>query len=338
MEPEPAVDQAAKELQEKLDPSTKAPTELDRLLEKDVKWHAPTLRERAQDLPQLLVEAKAYFEAGIAGPSLPRATAIIMAGHELGKGVIWSLRHLSVSKDNKIAMSAEAMRALFIERIPGAKLEFVETTPDRCVMRAWRPGHEWLTVKWDEDDSKTAGLTAYAHKSYPTAMKIARCSSMLARMYWPDVLGGASYTVEELDEDVAPPAPAPAADPAAPALPTRREQQAPEAPQAAEPPKTDPPAAPKAPPVSAAIKEAQSALASRWRAMKEEVNPDYKWDGEMFKEFCASITGRPMPPSAWTMDDVAKITADIDTANNPMPVGQRGQPEPETTEGQEIDA
>ena len=343
MEPQPAIDQAAAELQEKLAPETK--TDLDKLLDKDLTWRAPTPREIAQDAASLFTLADALWAGGVAGKDVTKeqARAKVLAGAEYGWTPMYALNNLSVSKDGRLGMSAIAMRALFLQRVPRAKL-VIEATAECATIKAWRPGQDWCVVTWTQEDSDRALLTDFAksykgdeykttHGKYSEDMKVARATTRIARRYWPDIMGPISYTVEELDDEIAPPAPVPEADPAAPTLPTRREQEGgKEAPRAAEPPE----AAPKPPTVSEALKKAQAAIGARWREMKQELDPAFKWDGALFGEFCASITGRPMPPAAWTMDDVAAINKDIDEHQNPQPRGQRG--EPETTEGQEIDA
>ncbi len=294
--------------------------------DRSVSWHAPTIQETDRDLPALERQAAWYFNARLAGKDAKYEDVVarILAGYELGKLPMWSIRHLSVSKDGKIAMSAEAMRALFIERVPGGKLEVTEYTPERCTMRVWRPGKEWQQLSWTEEDSQRAGLKAEGtgqngrytttHGKYPAAMKLARCTSALARMYWPDILGGCSYTPEELS-DLADPSDAPAPAPDAPRAPTRAERQEP-----AEPPALN-----------------INQVYARWHALaqarKDGGDPTWaEFDdkakrGAWFKAFLAALLGQDVPdPRTLTTDELAVIMADMDKNGTPVALDQREVP------------
>ena len=223
--------------------------ELKRLLDRPM-WSPPTPQETQAALPSLIEQADIYFKGGVAGNKARREDVIarILYGWELGKPPMWSIQNVSVSKDGRPALSAAAMRGLFLERVKGAKLAILKMEADECVIEACRPGQKPLRMVWNEEDSQRAGLRAEAmgqsgkyittHGKYPKEMKLARCSGRLARAYWPDVLGGATYTPEELEDAVADPSPAPERDADAPQAPTREERQA----QPTPPPDTAPPA------------------------------------------------------------------------------------------------
>lgn len=304
-------------------------SELDKFIEgRDVTWRAPTIQETARDLPDILGQAKLYWEAGVCGnkTTLAQANAKALGAHSLGKTMMWGFENLCVSKDGRLGMSAIGMRGLFLERVPGARIEYLETTPERCIMRAYRPGKGWTQCDWTQADSDRAGLVAEGrgergpytttHGKYPEDMKVARCTSRLARRCWPDILGGCTYLPEELGENIADPADAPPPSPDAPQAPTRQERQ-----QPALPPALD-----------------IGAVYSRWYAlaMARKVAGDPSWSDFVenkdkrvasFKAFLASLIGADVPdPKALTADQLGVIMADLDKNGDPRPFDQREVP------------
>jgi len=322
-EPAPAAEQPAAE---KVPASAPAHNELDKLIEgRDVTWRAPTIQETARDLPDVLTQVEIYHRAGVCGnnTSLAQANAKALGAHSLGKSIMWGLENLVVSKDNRLGMSAIGMRGLFLERVPGGIIEYVETTPERCVMRAYRPGKGWTQCEWTEEDSQRAGLTAQGttregrpfqttHGKYPEDMKVARCTSRLARRCWPDILGGCSYLPEELGEELPPPVAAPEIAPDAPSAPTRQERQ-------------------QAPALSI------NAVYAKWHGLGKARKDagDSTWAdfedkakrGAWFKAFLAALLGADVPdPRALTQDELGVIMADIEKNADPRPFDQREVP------------
>jgi len=228
-------------------PEAAPESDLKRLLDRPL-WRPPTSQETEAAMPGLIDRARRYHQAGLAGTGASEAQTIgkVLVAWEFGKQAMWGIQNVSISKDGRPTLAAAAMRALFIERSGGGTLEVVDSTPERCVIRATRPGQPPHTATWDEEDSQRAGLKAqgrtrdgqeYAttHGKYPQEMKLARCTSRLARLYWPDILGGATYCPEDLADVLADPSPTPAQDAAAPTAPTRQERQAESAPSAPPP-------------------------------------------------------------------------------------------------------
>jgi hypothetical protein len=300
-------------------PAEKPQSELDRMLAKDVTWRAPTAQETARDAGSLFQVADTLFAGGVCGAKVTQeqARAIVLAGYELGWTPMYALGNLAVSKDGRLGMSALAMRALFLQRVPGAKLN-IDATPERCIITGWRPGWEdWKTATWTQQDSDTAGLKnegsgqngkyTTTHGKYPSEMKCARCTTRWMRWYVPDVLGPVSYTVDELDEGTAPPAPRPAQDAAATQEKTRDERKAEG--QQAEPKK------PAKLPVHVAY--------GLWAGFANVPN-DKNHIGD-FRKFAESVIGGDLDedPRKWAASHVEAIRKDLDLRGDPRPVDQR---------------
>lgn len=125
--------------------------------------------------------------------------AAMLTGHELGIGPMQSLGKIHVI-EGKPAISAELMRALVLQA--GHELWIDESTATKCTVAGRRRGTDQISkVTWTMDDAKRAGLDGRQNwRKYPKQMLAARASSELARMAFPDVLAGVSYSVEELTD------------------------------------------------------------------------------------------------------------------------------------------
>lgn len=125
---------------------------------------------------------------------------IILTGREVGLPPIMALSHIHVI-DAKPTLSAETMRALVIRA--GHRFDIVDSSSERCVVevaRAERPGHS-ARFTWTLEDAKRAELLNKGNwKKYPQAQLLARATSAACRAFFPDVLMGASYTPEELEQ------------------------------------------------------------------------------------------------------------------------------------------
>jgi hypothetical protein len=124
--------------------------------------------------------------------------ACVLYGNELGLGPMQSLNSIHVI-EGRAAASPELMRALVAKA--GHRIDVTENTNDVCVMKGTRidTGAE-ATVKWSLDDAKNANLTGKDNwKKYPRAMLVARATSELCRLLFPDVIAGLSYTPEEME-------------------------------------------------------------------------------------------------------------------------------------------
>lgn len=129
--------------------------------------------------------------------------ACVLFGHEVGIPPMQSLSKIHVV-DGRPAMAAELMRAVVLRA--GHHIWFEDTTTTKvtvCARRAEWPEQQISRVTWTMDDAKKAGLDGRQNwRKYPRAMLKARATSEVCRDVFPDVLGGISYSVEELTDGV----------------------------------------------------------------------------------------------------------------------------------------
>jgi hypothetical protein len=130
-----------------------------------------------------------------------QAIAIMMKGRELGIPPMYALSNIAVIQ-GKPAANAELMLALIYRDHGDDAIQFVEASSSRAVIsykrRHWR---ERQTFAFTAEDAKQAGLTGDNWRKYPGAMLRARCISAVARLAFPDTIGG-MYTPDELGAEV----------------------------------------------------------------------------------------------------------------------------------------
>ena len=184
----------------------------------------------------------------------PAAVAgAILFGRELGLPPMTTLKNTYVVHGTP-DLSAEAQRALVLAA--GHEIEFEEVTATRCKMRGRRAGSEvWTQAQYTMDEAKQSGDATKNsnYKTRPQEMLIARCTSRLCSMIFPDVTGGFSSAVNvplvQADEE-----PMSSAEPATVTVrqepkksPARRKAKAEPAPQPA--PQPEPPQESSEPPL-----------------------------------------------------------------------------------------
>ena len=195
------------------------------------------LRERATDSWTDVVAETSRLAEMIAGTefvpaslrgSAAKVTAAILYGRELGLPPMTGLGATHVI-EGKAGISAEMMRALVLQA--GHELQVVESSRTVCTIRGRRKGGaEWTTATWTIAEaqqtqvflSKEKGWGPLAAKaqwrSWPADMLLARATTRLVRMIFPDVAHG-MRSVEELEdlsevvEGAVVDAPPPAAEP-----------------------------------------------------------------------------------------------------------------------------
>lgn len=136
--------------------------------------------------------------------------ACILTGHEVGIGPMMALSKIHVV-DARPTMAAELMRALILRA--GHEIWTEDFTQTRVTVCGKRVGSSHVSqVTWTMDEAKRAGLAGKRNwQQYPRAMLLARATSELARLMFADVIGGISYSLEELEDgDLETPPPAPA--------------------------------------------------------------------------------------------------------------------------------
>jgi hypothetical protein len=143
----------------------------------------------------------------------PATAAAILYGREIGVAPMTALSMLHIVH-GRVGMAAELMRARALAA--GHEVEFIETTAAVCRVRGRRKGSQtWTEVQWSKGDAQQAGLRGDNWTKYPRAMLVARATSELCRLVFPDVTHGMAST-EELDGL------SPATGEAAPAAPARK--------------------------------------------------------------------------------------------------------------------
>lgn len=141
--------------------------------------------------------------------------ACVLYGAELGLGPMQSLNSIHVI-EGRTAMSPELMRAMVARH--GHRIDVIENSNTVCEVKGIRADTgSTATVRWTMEDARMAGLVGKNNwKTYPRAMLLARATSELCRIVFPDIIAGLSYTPEEVAsiegveyEEVAPVAPQP---------------------------------------------------------------------------------------------------------------------------------
>lgn len=123
--------------------------------------------------------------------------ACVLYGAELGLGPMQSLNSIHVI-EGRTAMSPELMRAMVARH--GHRIDVMENSATACEVKGIRSDTgSTATVRWTMEDAKLAGLAGKNNwKTYPRAMLLARATSELCRIVFPDVIAGLSYTPEEV--------------------------------------------------------------------------------------------------------------------------------------------
>jgi len=126
--------------------------------------------------------------------------ATILAGQELGLGAMASLRTIHLVK-GKIVIGADAQLALLHQS--GISSRWEETTDKAARLSLSRAPHTSAeTFRYTIEEARTAGLAGKdVWRKYAPAMLRARCISLAARAYAPEVLMGC-YTPDEAAEFV----------------------------------------------------------------------------------------------------------------------------------------
>jgi hypothetical protein len=131
-----------------------------------------------------------------------QAVIIMLKGKELNIPPMQAFSSIAVV-NGKPTIGAELMLTLIYKNIPGAIVDYLETSNKVCTIEAKRPGGKPSKFSFSIEDAKQANLLGKSvWTQYPAAMLRARCISIMARAMFPDALAGVVYTPEELGAEV----------------------------------------------------------------------------------------------------------------------------------------
>lgn len=156
-----------------------------------------------RSLGQASALANALFQARLFGGAYGTPQAVlstIIAGRELGLQAMASLRAFHIV-EGKHQMSADLMRALVLRSGLAESFRCKVRTAERCVFVTQRKGDpEPVELEYTIAEAEAAGLVKEKSgwKKNPADMLVARASSKLARLVYPEIVHGL-YAPEEFD-------------------------------------------------------------------------------------------------------------------------------------------
>lgn len=142
-----------------------------------------------------LMKSKHYAAMGE-----PGLFAIVQKAKSLGVSPLEALNGGLYYVNGKVGMSTEMMASLIRERGHSISKD-IKSDNSVCILHGKRKdtGDTW-TVSFSMGDAQKAGLAKNMYDKYPAIMLYNRAMSCLARQLFPDVIKGAGYTMEELNE------------------------------------------------------------------------------------------------------------------------------------------
>ena len=142
-----------------------------------------------------LMKSKHYAAMGE-----PGLFAIVQKAKSLGISPLEALNGGLYYVNGKVGMSTEMMASLIRERGHSISKD-PKSDNSICVLHGRRKdtGDTW-TVSFSMGDATKAGLAKNMYDKYPAIMLYNRAMSCLARQLFPDVIKGAGYTMDELQE------------------------------------------------------------------------------------------------------------------------------------------
>lgn len=155
-----------------------------------------SLRE-AQLLAQDLFASRFFATSGYGNPQA--VLAVMMAGAELGMTSMRALRAFDII-EGKPHLKADALRALVLQSPLCEYLRCTKRTAQEVIFETKRRGDPPVTLTYTIEEATVAGRVkaGSAYTKDPADMLVARASSKLARLVFPDVIHGLIAT-EELD-------------------------------------------------------------------------------------------------------------------------------------------
>jgi hypothetical protein len=159
-----------------------------------------SLLPSSETLGTMLTISETLFKSGLLPQHIksPQAAfAIIQKGMELGIPPMHAMSNIACIQ-GKPTCNSELMLALIYRDHGDGAVVFAETSASKCVV-SYRRRHwaEARSYAFTLEDAKRAGLAGGNWTKYPAAMLRARAISAVARLAFPDSIGG-MYTPEEL--------------------------------------------------------------------------------------------------------------------------------------------
>jgi 5'-3' exonuclease len=154
----------------------------------------PQSMNQAVQLAQLLFKARLFGAYGT-----PEAVlSTVLSGRELGLSAMASLRAFHVV-EGRPTMAADALRALVLKSGKAKTFRCTERTAQAATFTTTREGEEPMELRYTIEEAQAAGLVKNGGSwtKNPADMLVARASSKLARLVYPDVVAGL-YAPEEL--------------------------------------------------------------------------------------------------------------------------------------------
>jgi hypothetical protein len=170
------------------------------LAERHALLPSATTLETMMQMAETLV-ASGMLPSAIKTPAA--ALAVMQKGSELGIPPMYALSNISVINGRPVT-GAELMLALIYRDHGDHAIVFEETGAEGCTVlykrRSWSEARRFT---WGIEDARRAGLLNKegTWRQYAPAMYRHRCISAVARMAFPDTIGGL-YTHEELGAEV----------------------------------------------------------------------------------------------------------------------------------------
>jgi hypothetical protein len=158
-----------------------------------VRWVA--VATAAASLADRIADTDFVPEAMRDNPAM--VTAAILYGDELGIGPMQALAGINIIK-GKPSPSSELMRALVFRA--GHSLKVLASDGQRCRIAGQRHGDRTPTeIEWNLDMARAAGLLDGnpVWRKYPRAMLLARATSELCRVMFPDVVKGLGHVADD---------------------------------------------------------------------------------------------------------------------------------------------
>jgi 5'-3' exonuclease len=153
-----------------------------------------SIRE-AQTLATSMFTARLFNGYG----SKEAVLSTVLAGRELGMPAIASLRGFHIV-EGKHCLAADAIRALVMRSGKARFFRCTERTDTKVTFEAQRGEDPPLSLSYTIEDAQRAGVVKKGSgwEKHPADMLVARASSKLARLMFPDVVFGL-YSPEEFD-------------------------------------------------------------------------------------------------------------------------------------------